>query len=83
MRGSSARGAGGVHFPASGDEVIGEHRLRVGRLGTVTTGLRPTGRASFDDQIIDVVSYGQWIQPGQRVRIVEIHGNRIVVDVAD
>lgn len=64
----------------SGDEVLGQGRLRVGDVGRVTTGLRPAGRAEFDGQIVDVVSLGQWIEPDQPVRIVEIHGNRIVVD---
>jgi membrane-bound ClpP family serine protease len=27
-----------------------------------------------------VVSCGQWVEPGQSVRVVEVHGNRIVVD---
>ena len=55
--------------------------VRVGSVGRAVTGLRPSGRVEFEDQILDVVSVGQWIETGQRVRVVEIHGNRVVVDV--
>lgn len=73
-------GGGEIIYTASGDETLGEGRIKVGDVGIVTTGLRPSGRAEFDGQIVDVVSHGQWIAPGQQVRVVEIHGNRIVVD---
>ncbi|MFW6059915.1 MAG: NfeD family protein [Phycisphaeraceae bacterium] len=79
--GAAMAGAGPM-LSVSGDEMLGEGRIQVGDTGTVTTGLRPSGRAEIDGQIVDVVSYGQWIQPGQQVRVVEVHGNRIVVDEA-
>ncbi|MFW6033177.1 MAG: SDH family Clp fold serine proteinase, partial [Phycisphaeraceae bacterium] len=43
--------------------------VRPGSEGRVTTGLRPSGRAEFDDHELDVLSYGQWIEPGRRVRV--------------
>ncbi len=63
----------------SGGESVGEGQLRVGQDGVVTSGLRPTGRARFGEHVVDVVSPGQWIQTGERVTIIEVHGNRIVV----
>ncbi|MEX0887475.1 MAG: NfeD family protein [Phycisphaeraceae bacterium] len=69
--------------PVSGDEALGDGRVQIGRDGVVTTGLRPAGRAEFDGEVVDVVSTGQWIDRGQRVRVIEVHGNRIVVETAD
>jgi membrane-bound serine protease (ClpP class) len=42
--------------------------------------LRPGGTAYFGDRKIDVVTYGDYIPQQSPVRIVEVHGNRIVVD---
>jgi len=70
--------------PVAGDEVLGDGRISLGDCGRVaSTGLRPTGRAQFGDLAIDVVSHGSWIEPGTKVKVVEVHGNRIVVDPAD
>lgn len=76
--------ATGVPVPAtsvSGDEVIGGGHIRVGVTGRVVAGLRPSGRAEIDGHVVDVVSQGSWIDSGQPVRVVEVHGNRIVVEV--
>lgn len=67
----------------AGDEAIGEGRINVGDTGRVTTaGLRPTGTADFGGHVVDVVSVGNYIEPGRKVKVVEVHGNRIVVDQA-
>jgi len=47
--------------------------------GTATTVLRPTGMAEFDDVKLNVVSDGEFIQSGTKVRIVRVEGSRIVV----
>jgi membrane-bound serine protease (ClpP class) len=61
----------------------GADSLRIGEVGEVVAGLHPIGRAQFrQNQIADVVSHGGWIEAGNKVRIVEIHGNRIVVEEA-
>lgn len=52
----------------------------VGREGTATSALRPSGSALIDGQPLSVVSTGEMIQNGARVRVVEITGNRIVVE---
>lgn len=70
--------------PIAGDEVLGDGHIQLGDLGRVAaSGLRPTGRADFGDVEVDVVSHGSWIEPGTKVKVVEVHGNRIVVDPAD
>ncbi len=66
--------------PVAGDEVIGQGQLTVGATGRATTDLRPTGQATLDGQVIDVISHGNWIDRGQAVTVVKIHGNRIIVD---
>ena len=64
----------------SGDEAIGSGKVIVGMTGTTVTPLRPGGEIAIDGRTIDVVSLGDWIDAGQPVRVVEVHGNRIVVD---
>jgi len=53
--------------------------VKIGQIGTVVTPLRPTGDAKFEDAIVDVIAQAQFLEKGDSVEIVEIHGNRIVV----
>ena len=53
--------------------------VKTGQIGTVVTPLRPTGDAKFEDAIVDVVAQAQFLEKGDSVEIVEIHGNRVVV----
>lgn len=50
-----------------------------GREGTVLTLLRPAGTVKIDESVYDVVSEGRFIQPGTRVKVLSVNGNRIVV----
>jgi membrane-bound serine protease (ClpP class) len=52
----------------------------LGLEGIAHSDLRPSGTAYFDDRKLDVVTYGDYIARQTPVRIVEIHGNRIVVE---
>jgi len=70
----------GRSIHVSGDEVLGAGVAKVGLAGETTCDLRPSGTAKFGDQIIDVVSVGPFISAGQPVKIIEVRGNRIVVD---
>ena len=54
-------------------------KVVVGREGETTTTLRPAGIAEFDGVRLNVVSEGDFIQPGTRVRITQAEGSRIVV----
>jgi membrane-bound ClpP family serine protease len=51
----------------------------LGAIGMAATALRPAGKARFGDDYLDVISEGDYINPGTRVQIIEIEGNRIVV----
>ncbi|MCB9849675.1 MAG: S49 family peptidase [Phycisphaerales bacterium] len=52
---------------------------RVGDIGTVVSTLRPAGKARFGDELVDVVTLGDYIEPPADVRVVERAGNRVVV----
>jgi membrane-bound serine protease (ClpP class) len=53
--------------------------LSIGDIGEVVSRLRPAGRARFADRVIDVVATAEFLDIGQKVEIIEIHGNRVVV----
>jgi membrane-bound serine protease (ClpP class) len=52
----------------------------VGRTAVVLTALRPAGTVQLDGRRIDAVSNGMFIDKDAEVRIVEVHGNRVVVE---
>jgi membrane-bound serine protease (ClpP class) len=56
--------------------------LSIGDWGVASTMLRPGGKARFGEQLFDVVADGAFIQPGIQVRVTELQGTRIVVEVA-
>ncbi|NLY17807.1 MAG: hypothetical protein GX045_02360 [Clostridiaceae bacterium] len=51
----------------------------VGKEGITVTTLRPAGIAEFDGVKLDVVSEGEFIPNGTRVKIIKVSGRRIVV----
>ncbi len=53
--------------------------VNVGDVGEVVSTLRPTGKARFNDAIVDCVAQAQFLDKGTAVEIMEIHGNRVVV----
>ena len=77
--------------PATGGSITFDESIRdaadrpaadavfVGALGIAGTDLRPAGKGRFDDHLIDVVSFGQFIEKGDEIEVLEIFGNRIVV----
>ncbi len=73
------------HPDADGEEVVPVESIRaelaalLGAIGVAATSLRPAGKVQFGDQFVDVVAEGGFVQPGTRVQVVEIEGNRVVV----
>jgi membrane-bound serine protease (ClpP class) len=53
--------------------------FKTGQIGMTISVLRPAGKAQFRDQIADVVTRGEFVSKGTTVKILEVHGNRIVV----
>jgi membrane-bound serine protease (ClpP class) len=53
--------------------------LTPGTQGTSVTVLRPSGKARFADQVIDVVTEGEFIAPQTPVTVIQTDGMRVVV----
>ena len=51
----------------------------LGLVGVSVTTLRPAGKAQFGDDFLDVIAENDYVEPGKRVQVIEIEGNRIVV----
>lgn len=61
-----------------------EHRARyLGKTGIALTPLRPTGVAEIDGERIEVVTEGEFIASGSRVRVVAMDRRRYFVRLAD
>jgi membrane-bound serine protease (ClpP class) len=56
--------------------------VQIGQDGTAHTMLRPAGKADFAGHLLDVVTQGDFIDPGSKVRIVAVDGLRVVVERA-
>jgi membrane-bound serine protease (ClpP class) len=52
----------------------------LGKEGVATTTLRPAGIAEIEQRRIDVVADGGWIEQNRPVRVIEVSGNRVVVE---
>ncbi len=55
----------------------------VGREGVTLSPLYPAGSALIDDQRLDVITRGEYIDADKPVRVVETHGNRIIVEAPE
>lgn len=51
----------------------------VGRVGVARSLMLPSGAVEIDGRLIDAVSQGLAIDPGQTVVVVEVRGNRVMV----
>ena len=79
----SGEDAGPVLDPA----LAGEGATRVGeqdpalisKQGVAFSTLRPAGRAQIEGQLIDVVSEGEFIEPGSAIEVIDVSGNKVVV----
>lgn len=72
--------------PESGEETssISEkaktHTLvKVGEWGVAESVLRPAGKARFQSRSVDVVADGAYVEAGSPVQVIDISGNRVVV----
>jgi membrane-bound serine protease (ClpP class) len=54
--------------------------VAVGDRGVALSPLRPAGKARFGEAYLDVLTDGSFVDGGRPVRIIEICGNRIVVE---
>ncbi len=51
----------------------------LGKHGKTTTPLTPSGKARFDNLLVDVLTGGEAVARGATVEVVEVHGSRVVV----
>ncbi len=52
------------------------------KMGTATTQIAPSGKARFGDDIVDVITDGEVVAIGDRVQVIEVRGNRVLVRAA-
>jgi len=57
-----------------------ELKLLEGREGVVVSDLRPSGSVEIDGRPVDVVTEGQYVEVGTKVRVVRVEGARVVVE---
>lgn len=53
--------------------------VKVGDEGVTTSTLRPSGKAEINGQIFEVRTYGEYVKPGQHIRVVQIELHQIFV----
>ena len=51
----------------------------LGKKGEARTELRPAGMVMIEGKRVDVVTGGEFIEKGKRVRVVKVEGNQVVV----
>ncbi|MCA9136920.1 MAG: hypothetical protein KDB00_09175 [Planctomycetales bacterium] len=61
-------------------EKLADFSALLHQTGITTTPLRPSGKARFGDQIVQVVSDGSMVEKGAPVTVVEVKGAKIVVE---
>jgi len=68
---------------ASGYTAATDLSALVGHIGISLTPLRPAGTADFDGARVDVVTRGDFLPAGARLRVLEVQGARIIVILED
>ena len=81
-----SRWMGGIVLETRQDHLAGYHADQhegedlLNRVGTCLTDLRPAGVMELAGRRLDVVTTGDYVDRGERVRIIEVRGNRVVVE---
>ncbi len=57
-----------------------KHVSRHGQVGVTISALRPGGKAQFGDEIIDVISQGDLVAKGEKVKIIGHSGTEAIVE---
>lgn len=61
-------------------EKLADFNHLIGKHGNTTTPLRPSGKARFGDDIVQVISDGTMVDSGSEIRVVDVQGARVVVE---
>ena len=51
----------------------------LGMTGVAVSMLRPAGRGRFGGRTLDVMTRGEFVEPGRRIVVIQVEGNRYVV----
>ena len=65
--------------PSTVEAIVTSSPVSIGQRGVADSTLRPAGRAKFEDEYIDVVTDGSFLEAGQEIEVVDIKGHRIMV----
>lgn len=57
----------------------GEFNGLLNQDGVTLTDLHPTGIAKIQGRRVDVVTRGEMVPKNARIRVIEVHGNRVIV----
>ncbi len=71
-----------VHGSPSVASFANQSPVSIGASGTARSMLRPAGKAEFGGHTVDVITQGDFIDPGSAVRVVALDGLRVVVEKA-
>jgi membrane-bound serine protease (ClpP class) len=52
----------------------------LGKTGRTLTTLRPAGKARFGQDILDVITEGDFVESNQEIKVIKIEGNKIIVE---
>jgi membrane-bound ClpP family serine protease len=61
-------------------EAMVDYTYVLGKRGITTTRLVPAGKARFGDDLLDVVSTGEFVPRGAAIRVTEVCGTRVAVE---
>ncbi len=64
-------------------EAVVDYQHLLGHEGVTTTTLTPAGKATVDQELLDVISDGEAIERGTPIVVVEVHGNRVIVQARE
>lgn len=56
-----------------------DNRIYLNKEGITISYLRPSGKIDIDGEILDVITEGIFIEVGERVRVVKVESNKIIV----
>lgn len=73
-------GAADEHVAGTGGSFVAA--VKAGDIGVASTTLRPAGKAMFGDEMVDVVSDGEFIDSGAKVRVLHVEGVKVIVEPA-
>lgn len=63
----------------AGDLAHLDPKVLEGRVAIAKTLLRPAGKIALDGRPLDCITEGEIVQPGTKVRILAVHGAKVVV----